>query len=104
MIHALLRYVSKIFLKITHQTALRETRPNIAPFFSDVGHRKFVPASELFVPKSYLIHHLIPKRFAKNILPGSSIYSSKKVVKAGIKVENFKLHMFLVNSTKRASQ
>ena len=39
----------KIFSKITHQIALREVRPNTAPFFSEVGLRKFVSASELFV-------------------------------------------------------
>ena len=52
MIHVFLRYACKIILEITHQTALREARPNTAPFFSDVGLTKFVIASELFVPRS----------------------------------------------------
>ena len=37
-------------------------------------------------------------------MAGSSIYSSKKVVKTGIKVENLKLHifiMFIVNFSKK---
>ena len=50
---------------MTHQTALREARPNTAPFFSRVGHRKFVLASELFVPRPYFIRHLTAKRSAK---------------------------------------
>ena len=105
MIHALLCYTCKIFLKITHQTALREVQPNMALFFSDVGLTKFVLASELFVPRPYFIcHYLTAKRFTKDLVAGSSIYSSKKVVKNGIKVENLKLHMFIVNFSKRASQ
>ena len=104
MIHALLRYACKIFSKITHQTALREAWPNTALFFSDVGLTKFVFASELFVPRPYCIRHLTAKRFAKDLLAGSSIYSLKKVVKTGIKVENLKLHMFIVNFSKRASR
>ena len=103
MIHALLCYTCKIFLKITHQTALREVQPNMALFFSDVGLTKFVLASELFVPRPYFICHLTAKRFMKNLIAGYSIYSSKKVVKTGIKVENLKLHMFIVNFSKRAS-
>ena len=78
-------------------------RPNTPPFFSDVGLTKFVLASELFVPRPYFICHLTAKRFAKNLVAGSSIYSSKKLVKTGIKVENLKLHMFIVNFSKRAS-
>ena len=104
MIHALLHYTCKIFSKITHQTALKEARPNTAAFFSDVGLTKFVLASELFVPRPYFIRHLTAKRFAKDLVAGSSIYSSKKVVKTGIKVENLKLHMFIVNFSKRASR
>ena len=104
MIHALLCYTCKIFLKITHQTALREVQPNMALFFSDVGLTKFVLASELFVPRPYFICHLTAKRFAKDLVAGSSIYSSKKVVKTGIKVENLKLHIFIVNFSKRASR
>ena len=87
MIHVLLRCACKLFSKITHQTALRETRPNTASFFSDVGLRKFVLASELLVPRPYFIGHLTAKRFAKDLVAGSSIYSSKKVVKTGIKME-----------------
>ena len=79
-------------------------RANTPPFFSDVGLTKFVHASELIVPMPYFIHHLTAKRFAKDILAGSSIYSSKGVVKTGIKVENLKLHMFIVNFSKRASR
>ena len=94
----------KTFLKITHQTALREVWSNTASFFSDVGLTKFVLGSELFVPRPYFICHLTAKRFAKNLIAGSSIYSSKKVVKTGIKVENLKLHMFIVNFSKRASR
>ena len=76
MIHALLQYACKIFLKITHQTSLREAQPNTAPFFSDVGLTKFVFASQLFVPRPYFIRHLTAKRFAKDLVAGSSIYSS----------------------------
>ena len=75
----------KTFLKITHQTALREVWSNTASFFSDVGLTKFVLGSELFVPRPYFICHLTAKRFAKDLVAGSSIYSSKKVVKTGIK-------------------
>ena len=65
-------------LKITQQAALREAWPNMALFFfSDVGLTKFVQASELFVPRPYFIHHLTAKRFAKDLVAGSSIYSSK---------------------------
>ena len=39
----------KIFSKVTHQTVGREVQPNTSPFFSEVGLRKFVSASELFV-------------------------------------------------------
>ena len=102
MIHALLHYACKIFSKITHQTALKEARPNTAAFFSDVGLTKFVLASELFVPRPYFICHLTAKRSAKDFVADSSIYSSKKVVKTGIKVANLKLHMFIVNFSKRA--
>ena len=104
MIHAFLHYTCKIFSEITHQTTLKEVRPNTAPFSSDVGLTKFVLASELFVPRPYFICHLTAKRFAKNLIAGSSIYSSKKVVKTGIKVENLKLHMFILNFSERASQ
>ena len=81
MIHVLLRYACKIFSKITHQTALREEQSNMALFFLDVGLRKFVLANELFVPRPYFIRHLTAKRFAKDLMAGSSIYYSKKVVK-----------------------
>ena len=101
MIQVLLRYTCKIFSKITHQTVLRKALSKMAPFFLDVG---LVHASELIVPMPYFIHHLTAKRFAKDILAGSSIYSSKGVVKTGIKVENLKLHMFIVNFSKRASR
>ena len=68
-------------LKITHQAVLREAWPNMALFFfSDVGLTKFVLASELFVPRPYFIHHLTAKRFAKDLVAGSSIYSSKKIL------------------------
>ena len=50
----------KIFLKISHQTALRETT-----LFSKVGHRKFVLASELFALRPYFIRHLTSKRPAE---------------------------------------
>ena len=56
------------------------------------------------MPRPYFIRHLTVKRFAKNLVAGSSIYSSKKVVKTGIKVENLKLHMFIANFSKRASR
>ena len=55
----------KIFLKIIHQTALREARPNTAPFFSRVGLRKFVLARELFVLRPYFIRRVTAKRPAK---------------------------------------
>ena len=55
------------------------------------------------MPRSYFICHLTAKRFAKNLVAGSSIYSSKEVVKTGIKVENLKLHMFIVNFSERTS-
>ena len=69
-------------------------RPNTAQFSSDAGLTKFVLASELFVSRPYFICHLTAKRFAKNLVAGSSIYSSKKVVKTGIKVENLKLQVY----------
>ena len=78
-------------------------RANTPPFFSDVGLTKFVPASELFVPRPYIIRHLTAKRFAKDLVAGSCIYSSKKVIRIGIRVENLKLHMFIVNFSKRTS-
>ena len=56
---------SKIFSKITHQTTLREAHPYTTLFFSEVGLRKFVLASELFVLKPYFICHLIAKRREK---------------------------------------
>ena len=40
----------KIFSMITHQAALREAQPNKAPFFSEVGLKKFVLTSELLYP------------------------------------------------------
>ena len=104
MIHAFLHYTCKIFLEITHQTTLKEVQPNTAPFSSDVGLTKFVLASELFVLRPCFIRHLTAKRFAKNLVAGSSIYSSKNVVRTGIKVENLKLHMFIANFSKRASR
>ena len=78
-------------------------RANTPPFFSDVGLTKFVPASELLVPRPYIIRHLTAKRFAKDLVAGSCIYSSKKVIRIGIRVENLKLHMFIVNFSKRTS-
>ena len=75
-------------------------RPNTAPFFSDVGLTKFVLASELFVSRPYFIRHLTAKRFAKDLVAGSCIYSSKKVIRIGIRMENLKLHMFIVNLAK----
>ena len=39
------------------------------------------------MPRPYFIGHLTDKRFAKDLVAGSSIYSSKKVVKTGIKME-----------------
>ena len=77
-------------------------RPSTAPFFSDAGLTKFVFASELFVPRPYFIRHLTAKRFAKDLVAGSCIYSWKKVIRIGIRVENLKLHMFIVNFSKRA--
>ena len=53
---------SKIFSKTTHQTTLREAHPYTTLFFSEVGLRRFVLASELFVLKPYFICHLIAKR------------------------------------------
>ena len=78
-------------------------RPNTPPFFSDVGLTKFVLASELFVLRPYIIRHLTAKRFAKDLVAGSCIYSSKKVIRIGIRVKNLKLHMFIVNFSKRTS-
>ena len=70
----------KIFLKITHQIARREARPNRAPFFSELGFRKFVLTSGLFVPRPYFLRHLIAKK-GKDLVAPSSISLSKKVVK-----------------------
>ena len=56
------------------------------------------------MPRPYFICHLTAKRFAKDLVAGCSIYSSKKVFKTGIKVKNLKLHMFIVNFSKRASR
>ena len=83
----------KIFLMITHQAALREARPNTAPFFSEVGLRKFVLASELLSFDS--------QKMREDIMASSSIYSSKKVVKTEIEVENFILHLFIAIFSKR---
>ena len=55
------------------------------------------------MPRPYFIPHLTAKRFVKDFVVDSSIYSSKKVVKTRIKVESLKLHMFMVNFSKRAS-
>ena len=77
--------------------------PNTPPFFSDVDLTKFVLVSELFVPRPYFIRHLTAKRFAKDLVAGSCIFSSKKVIRIGIRVENLKLHMFIVNFSKRTS-
>ena len=77
--------------------------PNTPPFFSDVDLTKFVLASELFVPRPYFIRHLTAKRFAKDLVAGSCIFSSKKVIRIGIRMENLKLHMFIVNFSKRTS-
>ena len=55
----------KIFSNINHQRTLGEARPNKAPFCSKVGFRKFVLASELFVPWPYFIRHLAIERHAK---------------------------------------
>ena len=51
----------KIFSKIIHQTVLREAWPNMAWLFSEVGFRKFVLASELFVAWPYFVRHLTAK-------------------------------------------
>ena len=77
--------------------------PNTPPFFSGVDLTKFVLASELFVPRPYFIRHLTAKRFAKDLVAGSCIFSSKKVIRIGIRMENLKLHMFIVNFSKRTS-
>ena len=67
----------KMFSNITHQTALREARSNTPPFFSKVGFRKFVFASELFVLRPYFIWHLTAKRPAKiSWLPLQFIFRS----------------------------
>ena len=67
----------KIFLKITHQTTLREVRPNTASFLSKVGLRKFVLASELFVLRPHFMRHLTAKRPAKILwLPLQFIFKS----------------------------
>ena len=52
-------------MSITHPTALREAQPNTATFFSEVGLRKFVFASELFVLRPNFICHLTVKAGAK---------------------------------------
>ena len=45
---------------------LRELRPNTAPFFfSEVGLRIFVLASELFIPRPYFIRHLTAPKDAQ---------------------------------------
>ena len=54
----------KIILKITHDTTLREARPNTAPFFPKACLRKFVLAKKLFVPRPYFILYLTDKRCA----------------------------------------
>ena len=93
---------SKIFLKMTHQIALREARPNTAPFFSEVGLRKFVLASELFVPRPCMSFD--SQKTREDLVACSSIYSSKKVVINEIKVENLVLNMFIANFSERASR
>ena len=66
----------KIFLEITHQTTLREARPNTAPLFSKVGLRKFVLVSELFERNPCFIRHLTAKKPAKisDLVVPSPIY------------------------------
>ena len=67
----------KIFLKVTHQNELREARPNTTPFFSKVGLRKSVLASEPFVLRSYFIRHLRTKGLVKILsLPLQFIFRS----------------------------
>ena len=103
MIHILLRYVVEdiIIFEDYSSNRAREAQANTAPFFSDAGLRKFVLANELFVPRPYFKRHLT--RFTKDS-QRSSIYSLKKVIKTEIKVENLKLHTFIVNFSKRAKR
>ena len=53
---------------------LREVWPNTAPFFSEVGLRKFVLAGELFVLRPYFICHLAAKDVRKDLVALSLIY------------------------------
>ena len=55
----------KIFWNITHQSALREARPNMAPFFYRVCLRKFIGAREPVVPRPYFQRHSTDKRSGK---------------------------------------
>ena len=67
----------RYFSKITQQTTLIGPRPNTAPYFSEVGLKKFVFASELFVLRLYFIRHLAAKRPAKiSWLPLQFIFRS----------------------------
>ena len=66
IIQVLLCYVVQyIFEYFTHQTALREARPNTTPFFLRACLRKFIDASELFGPRSYFQINSTEKRSAK---------------------------------------
>ena len=101
MIQVLFRYlVHNTFEDYSSNYARTGTAWHDTIFFSEVGLRKFVLASELFVLRPYLICHLTAKRSTK-ILWLSSIYSSKKVVKTAIKEENLEIHMFIVNFSKK---
>ena len=67
MVEVLFRYLVQ---DIFEYYSSREEWPNTAPFFAEVGLRKFILASELFVLRSYFIQHLTAKQDAKiSLLP-----------------------------------
>ena len=66
IIQILLCYaVQYIFEYFTHQSALREARPNTAPFLLKACLRKFIGARELFRLRPYFQIHSTEKRSAK---------------------------------------
>ena len=89
----------KIFLKITHQIARREARPNRAPFFSELGFRKFVLTSGLFVPRPYFLRHLIAKKAKTSWLPHQFLFQ-RRWSKSEIKMKNWNCTHLLSNLAK----
>ena len=80
---------ARYFRRLLIKPCLTEVQPNTAPFFSEEGLRKFVFASELFVPRPYFICHLTAKRRVKILWLPIQFPFQRRWSKSELKMKNY---------------